>query len=77
MNGFVCGMRKFDKHKMAIPERPTNSALYAEHQKNLNELLKQREQQDNGIFVPIPLNHPVSTNDSKEYTPWTTPSANK
>jgi len=69
-------MRKFDKHKMFASERPTNTALHEENKKSFNELLKQREQQDKGIFVPIttfqPVFHAPSTETS--YTPWKTPS---
>ena len=87
---FVCGMRKFDKHKMSAPDRPSNNALYQENQKSLNDLIKQREQQDKGSFTPIP-NTPYlssspttsstqytttsSTNHTIVYTSWKTPSS--
>jgi hypothetical protein len=80
---FVCGMRKFDKHKMMAPDRPSNNALYQENQKSLSELMRLREQQDKGSYVPIiaPMNvQPsiitVATNPSVVYTPWKTPSTN-
>jgi hypothetical protein len=77
---FVCGMRKFDKHKMMTPERPSNNALYQENQKSLSELMQMREQQDKGSYVPVivpvtvqPSTTPVS---NVVYTPWKTPSTN-
>jgi len=78
---FVCGMRKFDKHKMMAPDRPSNNALYQENQKSLSDLIKQREQQDKGAYLPIiapmtvqpPITVPVS---NVVYTPWKTPSTN-
>ena len=77
MSGFVCGMRKFDKHKMFASERPNNTALYDANQKSFNDLMKQREQQDKGVFLPIttfePVFQPSITNTS--YTPWKVPSA--
>lgn len=83
---FVCGMRKFDKHKMMTPDRPSNNALYQENQKSLNDLIKQREQQDKGSFTPISHTSQLSlsttpsitsstTNNNNVYTPWKTPSS--
>lgn len=79
---FVCGMRKFDKHKMAASDRPNNNALYQENQKSLNDLIKQREQQDKGSFTLIPhtpylltSTTPSTTNHIVVYTPWKTPSS--
>lgn len=77
---FVCGMRKFDKHKMMTPDRPSNNALYQENQKSLSELMRMREQQDKGSYVPVivPVTvHPSTTPVSNVvYTPWKTPSTN-
>ena len=80
---FVCGMRKFDKHKMMAPDRPSNNALYQENQKGLSDLIKQREQQDKGSYVPVivhtqvqPSIVTVATNPTFVYTPWKTPSTN-
>lgn len=77
---FVCGMRKFDKHKMMASDRPSNNALYQENQKSLSELMRLREEQDKGVYVPVivptpikPSTTPVST---IMYTPWKTPSTN-
>ncbi len=79
---FVCGMRKFDKHKMSAPERPSNNVLYQENQKSLSDLIKQREQQDKGIFTPIPHISQIqpsivspTPNNAIVYTPWKTPSS--
>ena len=80
---FICGMRRFDKHKTFEADRPSNPALYQENQKSLSDLIKQREQQDKGAFTPIvmstvkPTVPSSSTNDSAPiYTPWKTPSTN-
>jgi hypothetical protein len=70
-------MRKFDKHKMMAPERPSNNALYQENQKSLSDLIKQREQQDRGAYVPIIASTPIQlpvTSSNPTYTPWKTPS---
>ena len=77
---FVCGMRKFDKHKMMTSDRPSNQALYQENQKNLSELMRLREEQDKGAYTPIISTNVVipisSTNDiTTIYTPWRTPSS--
>jgi hypothetical protein len=75
---FVCGMRKFDKHKMFASDRPSNNALHQENQKSLNDLIKQREQQDNGTYTPIIVPMTVRPSTASEstivYTPWKTPS---
>jgi hypothetical protein len=80
---FVCGMRKFDKHRMMTPDRPSNNALYQENQKSLSELMRLREEQDNGAYAPIPHISPSSIsstihtipNNNIIYTPWKTPSS--
>ena len=79
---FVCGMRRFDKHKVNT-EQPSNAALHQENQKSLSELIRLREEQDRGTFPPIvkeettiqmvvPTVQPVK--DTVVYTPWKTPS---
>ena len=79
---FVCGMRRFDKHKVNT-DQPSNAALHQENQKNLSELIRLREEQDRGTFPPIvkeetaiqtviPTVQPVK--DTAVYTPWKTPS---
>lgn len=49
---FVCGMRRFDKHFVAS-DRPQNQQLHNETEKQLAEMIRLREQQDQGIFTPI------------------------
>lgn len=76
---FVCGMRKFDKHKMMTPERPSNNALYQENQKSLSELIRLREEQDKGSYTPIVSSTPIKSStvvSNTIYTPWKTPSTN-
>lgn len=76
---FVCGMRKFDKHKMMTPDRPSNNALYQENQKSLSELMRLREQQDKGSYTPViaPTSvQPSIVVSNTAYTPWKTPSTN-
>jgi hypothetical protein len=76
---FVCGMRRFDKHKVNT-EQPSNPALHQENQKSLSELIRLREEQDRGTFQPIVKEEttmqmaiPVKQ-DAVVYTPWKTPS---
>jgi len=76
---FVCGMRRFDKHKVNT-DQPSNPALYQENQKSLSELIRLREEQDRGTFQPIAKDEtqivktamPVQA--ATVYTPWKTPS---
>ena len=76
MSRFVCGMRRFDKHRTTA-ERPTNPVLHQEQQSRLSELIKEREAQDKGQFQPIILSNqlPIVEN-ALHYTPWRTPSTN-
>lgn len=53
-NNFVCGMRRFDKHSFTS-DKPSNQQLHNENQQRLNDLLKQREEQDNRIFQAIDI----------------------
>ena len=48
-NKFVCGMRRFDKHRNNT-NTPTNPELHNETEKRLQELIQQRNQIDNQIF---------------------------
>lgn len=82
-NRFQCGMRRFDKHKVAN-DKPTNLSIHNEQQQKLSELLQLREEQDKGIFVPIPsmtivqavpLSSSISYSSTIMYTPWKTPSS--
>lgn len=52
-NPFVCGMRKYDQHKIST-NAPNNPVLYRENEKQLEELLRLRQQQDQGIYTPVP-----------------------
>ena len=80
---FVCGMRRFDKHKVNT-DQPSNPVLHQESQKSLSELIRLREEQDRGTFQPIvkeelqilPSVMPSSQvkQDTAIYTPWKTPS---
>lgn len=57
-NRFVCGMRKYDQHKISA-STPNNPALYRENEKQFEDLLRLRQQQDQGIYsapiVPLPI----------------------
>lgn len=73
---FVCGMRRFDKHKVNT-DQPSNTALHQENQKSLSELIRLREEQDRGTFQPIVQAAIPVVNlqqDAAVYTPWKTPS---
>lgn len=87
---FICGMRRFDKHKVAN-DKPTNISMHNEQQQKLSELLRLREEQDKGLFVPISISpiqsksivstialSSISSISSSTimYTPWKTPSVN-
>lgn len=50
---FSCGIHRFDKYKVAQSDKPANKELHDENEKRLSELLRQREQQDQGVFQPI------------------------
>ena len=52
MSRFVCGMRRFDKHKTTVPDKPSQNS---ETDKRLQEMIALRNQQDNGIFQPLPV----------------------
>lgn len=56
-NPFVCGMRKYDQHKIST-NSPNNPALYRENEKQLEDLLRLRQQQDQGIYSAVPLPAP-------------------
>ncbi len=51
---FVCGMRRFDKYKIACEDKPSNKALHDENTRRLQELMDLRSRQDKGIFEPFP-----------------------
>jgi hypothetical protein len=79
-NRFQCGMRRFDKHKVAN-DKPTNLSMHNEQQQKLSELLQLREEQDKGIFHPVPsmtivpAAPTISPSSTILYTPWKTPSS--
>lgn len=56
---FVCGMRRFDKHKVSV-DRATDSAMQSEQDQRLAEIIKQRELQDQAI-VQLPLYTPAKS----------------
>lgn len=53
-NRFMCGMRRFDKHRTDTPDKPSNQQLHDENNKRLQELMNIRQLQDKGSFAPIP-----------------------
>lgn len=64
---FVCGMRRFDKHKIST-DRVTDSVMQSEQDQRLAEMLKQRELQDQGQFSPqLPLYMPAKSH-TDQYT---------
>ena len=76
---FICGMRRFDKHRVAN-DKPNNKELHNEQQQKLSELLRLREEQDKGAFPSVTPSialvkddTPIILNDT--YTPWKTPSS--
>jgi hypothetical protein len=56
---FLCGMRRFDKHKVSI-DRITDSVTRSEQDQRLVELLKQRELQDQ-VTAQLPLYTPAKS----------------
>lgn len=87
---FICGMRRFDKHKIVM-DKPNNLAAYHEQQKKLSELVRLREEQDKEGLLPsgsnaasptapihdIYLSENAACTRCETYTPWKTPSANR
>jgi len=56
MSGFVCGMRRFDKHKTIVVSKPSQNS---EMDKRLQEMIAIRNQQDKGVFTPLPAHHTI------------------
>ncbi len=56
-NRFVCGMRRFDKHK-TVAERQVQQELHTVNEKKLQELIQLRNLQDQGIFQPLSAVNP-------------------
>ena len=50
---FSCGIHRFDKYKFPQHDKPANKVLHDENEKRLHELLRLREQQEQGIFQPV------------------------
>lgn len=55
LSGFTCGARRFDKYKFTTIDKPSNPVLHQENQKKLSDLIRMREEQDMGIFQPLPI----------------------
>ena len=55
-NRFVCGMRRFDKHKTT--EKPVLNEMHNTNEKKLQEMIQLRNLQDQGIFQPISVVKP-------------------
>lgn len=55
-NRFVCGIRRYEKHRNSVADKPSNAILHNENNKRLEELIAQRSLQDRGVFSypPIP-----------------------
>ena len=64
-NRFVCGMRRFDKHK-TVAERPVQQELHNTNEKKLQELIQLRNLQDQGIFQPLPTVNPQIIKNNKK-----------
>ena len=56
---FICGMRRFDKHKVST-DRSTDAALRSEQDQRLADIIKQRELQDQAT-VQLPLYMPAKS----------------
>lgn len=59
-NPFICGIRKYDQHKIT-KNTPNNQALHNEGEKRLQELLQQRNQQDQGIYSQVNIPPSLTT----------------
>jgi hypothetical protein len=82
---FVCGMRRFDKHRMESHTSSRSPSL----QTDIQDRLKAREQQDLYLFssstpsdspstlslIPPPNPSPVLSTVTTTYTSWKTPAA--
>lgn len=77
---FICGMRRFDKHRMDSSMDSVSSPVF---QKEIQDRLKAREQEDRLLYsyssVSSSISSSVSFNTSDSsvttYTPWRTPAA--
>lgn len=50
-NRFVCGIRRYEKHRISTPDKPSNAMLHNENNRKLEELMTERSLQDKGIFI--------------------------
>lgn len=50
-NRFVCGIRRYEKHRMSVADKPSNNALHNENNKRLEQLMAERSLQDKGVFT--------------------------
>jgi hypothetical protein len=73
-NRFVCGIKRYEKHKISVIDKPTNNVLYNDNNKKLEQLMTERSLQDKGIFnnsfvssqkLVTPLNRSFSTYGSQ------------
>ena len=67
---FVCGMRRFDKHKVST-DRVTDSAAQSEQDQRLFEMIKQRELQDQAT-AQLPLYTPSKSHMDQKANEKTT-----
>ena len=70
-NRFTCGIRKYDQHKITT-HTVTNQTLHHESEKRLEDMMKERALQDQGIFSPTMTSLSMTT-PSTLSTPWTKP----
>ncbi len=68
--GFSCGIHRFDKYKFPQHDKPANKVLHDENEKRLRDLMKLREQQDQGIFQPVTVQPvtPLIMNEKQDTT---------
>jgi hypothetical protein len=76
---FVCGMRRFDKHRMNSSSGSSVSSPV--FQKEIQERLQAREEQDRLLYSSVPsvpsvpsVSSVSSVSSTVCYTPWKTPS---
>ncbi len=53
-NRFICGIRRYEKHRNSVPDKPINAVLHNENNKRLEQLMAERSLQDKGVFEHIP-----------------------
>jgi len=65
---FSCGIHRFDKYKFPQNDKPANKVLHDENEKRLSELLKLREQQDQGVFQPVAVPYTIPVIEKQDTT---------